>query len=287
MFKLSYNANGLRNLNIEDAIKSVALEHYDGIELSLHKNHIHPYNIKKGQLDKIKYIASEFNIKIACLATGCADLLSSIPYEPSLISKSEADRKQRIDLIKRSIELAAYLECPVINFASGLKIDSMHDNDAKKYLIEGIHLALDTAEEIILAIEPEPEMFIDTTEKAIEIIKEINSDKFKLNLDIGHVYCCEDNYKAKIEKALEYTVHCHIEDIVGRRHYHQIPGTGDIEFEDIFNLFIKHGYDKYISVELYHHADVWKQALRESFQYLTQIVHKDEDRLKGITKCGR
>ncbi|MFD0441571.1 hypothetical protein ACFQ10_01210 [Streptomyces indonesiensis] len=44
MFRLSYNANGLRNLTIERAIEEVAEAGYDGIELSLHPRHIDPFD---------------------------------------------------------------------------------------------------------------------------------------------------------------------------------------------------------------------------------------------------
>ena len=42
MFSLAYNANGLRDVSIEDAIKITAETGYKYIELSLHRNHIHP-----------------------------------------------------------------------------------------------------------------------------------------------------------------------------------------------------------------------------------------------------
>lgn len=34
-----------------------------------------------------------------------------------------------------------------------------------------------------------------------------------LNLDIGHVYCCEENPILFIRKSIPYTRHIHIEDI--------------------------------------------------------------------------
>ncbi|MCX7923167.1 MAG: sugar phosphate isomerase/epimerase [Clostridia bacterium] len=271
MIKFSYNGNGLRNISIEDAIRNVALNGYDGIELSLLKNQLFPFTVNDKQLNSIKNVAADSGIKIACLATGGSDLLSDIPYEPSLITPDKEGRKKRIELLKRSIEIAKYLGSPVMNFASGFKNKEMAADDARKYFIEGVQILLDDCKELILAVEPEPDMFIGTTEAAISAIEEVNSPYFKLNLDIGHVYCSEDEYLNKIEKALDYTVHCHIEDIKNRIHHHQIPGTADIDFSSVFKILKAKGYNNFVSVELFHHADVWQQALSESIKYLKAI----------------
>lgn len=281
---LSYNTNGLRNMPIELAIKEVAKAGYDGIELSLHKNHLHPFTITQAQLDSIQYCIVESKIKVVDLATGCDNLLSDERFEPSLITPSEKGRRTRLELIKSSIEIAQYLEIPVVNFASGYKKDGLSVKTARNYLIEGIHECLGDAGNVVLAIEPEPDMFVQTTTEAISIIEEINSEKFKLNLDVGHVYCCEDDYLKKIEKSLPYTCHIHVEDIKNRIHHHEIPGTGEIDFKTIIELCIRNHYSKFLSVELYHHVDVWEQALKESRDYMLKIMQTINDEIKSHPK---
>ncbi len=272
MCLLSYNSNGLRNMSIEEAIRNVAGTGFDGIELSLHKNHLHPYRVSQNTLDQIKRTIDENNIKVACLATGCADLLSDVPYEPSLISEKAEDRSARINLIRESVNIAKYLEIPVVNFASGILQHQVEPDKARAYLIEGINLCLENAGNVVLAIEPEPGMFVETTTQAISVIEEINSPQLELNLDIGHVYCCEDNYLEKIQVALKHSAHIHVEDIKDKVHHHEIPGTGEIDFGAFIKLCRSAGYEKYLSVELYHHAPVWQEALKKSKAFLTEIL---------------
>ena len=274
MFKLAYNANGLRNMDVVSAIREVKKYGYDGIELSLHKAHLHPNHVNENYLKKIKEELENQKIIPACLATGCSDLLSNDEYEPSLISSTIEERNIRIDCIKKSIDIAKFLNIPIVNISSGLKKEIVTKHDARLYLIEGIKRCLDYAEDIVLAIEPEPNMFIETTEEAIDIIKCVGSDRLKLNMDIGHVVCCEKDVMENIKNACQYVAHIHIEDIRNRVHYHQIPGEGDIDLKQVLSILYSKQYEGFISVELYHHANVYEMALEKSYAYLTNIMRE-------------
>jgi sugar phosphate isomerase/epimerase len=140
------------------------------------------------------------------------------------------------------------------------------------HLLEGVSECLVHAKGTILAIEPEPGFFVETTTDAIALIQTLLSVDIRLNLDIGHVYLCEQDYLGAIEKAMLYTRHIHIEDIKSRIHRHEIPGEGDIDFEAVFRILKQHQYRHYISVELYHHNTRWAQALEKSRQYLIPLL---------------
>ena len=272
MFKLAYNANGLRNMNVIDAIKKVSTYQYDGIELSLHKSHLDPFNVTIDELKAIKVALQEYNLLASDIATGAADLLSDDEYEPSLINSNQEGRKKRIECIKKSIAIAEYLGINIVNISSGFKKEDISDEEAMEYLIVGIKECLQASNDIILAIEPEPGMFIGTTDSAIELIKRIGSDRLRLNLDIGHVVCCEEDYLQKIKSAIKYTVHIHIEDIKNRVHYHLIPGEGDIDLSSVLSLLKEEDYNGFVSVELYHHADVCDKALQNSYMFLKSLM---------------
>jgi sugar phosphate isomerase/epimerase len=267
---LSYNTNGLRTMSLLDAIAQVSRAGYSGIELSLHQSHLYPPRISDYQLQEIKDRLNSAGIVPACLATGAADLLSGVPYEPSLISIDPKGRQQRIDLIISAISIARHLSIPVVNFASGILREGMSASAADKHLLDGIEKCLEKAGSVVLAIEPEPGMFIETTDQAIRLIDMFDSPQFRLNLDIGHVRCCESDLIDSIVKAIPYTRHIHIEDIKGSKHYHEIPGEGDLDFQSIFKILKDFDYRHYLSVELYHHADVWERALYQSRRHLLE-----------------
>lgn len=271
MLKFAYNTNGLRNMPLEEAIKQISNHNYDGIEISLHKQHFHPLDINIEEVKKIKSALKSSDLVLSNIATGCDDILSDEKFEPSIICKDSIGRKKRIELLIKTAEFAEYLGVDVINFATGFKSDKVSNSEAYEYLKQGINYLLVKCPKTIFALEPEPDMFIEKTEQAIKLINEINNPRLMLNLDIGHVYCCEENPILSIRKSIPYARHIHIEDIKNRVHYHQIPGTGDIDFNTILKDLIEYNYQYYISVELYHHADDWNNALDKSIKYLKQI----------------
>lgn len=271
MLKFAYNTNGLRNIPLEEAIKQISNYNYDGVEISLNKEKFDPLNINIEQLKKVKNSLNNSGLTLCDIATGCDNILSDEKFEPSIISKDYGGREKRIELIIKAAEVAEYLGVNIINFATGFKQDMVSNDEAYNSLKKGINYLLLKCPNTTFALEPEPGMFIEKTKQAIKLIKEINNPRLTLNLDIGHVYCCEEDPIESIRESIPYARHIHIEDIKNRVHYHEIPGTGDIDFPTIFKDLIKYNYKYYISVELYHHSDVWDKALSESIKYLKTI----------------
>ena len=270
MFKFCYNDNGLRDMKLIDAITDISKYGYDAVEISFHQNHIHPMHYDIKEVQNIKELCEELSLEIAGVAVGASDLLSDIPYEPSLINPNKEERKRRMKLLTASIDIAKELGTSNVIFASGKKMDGISSEEAMEVLCEEIKKLLAYEPSMTLLIEPEPDFFIGTTEAAIELIKKVNNDRFRMNLDLGHVIVCEEDYLNKIDKALPYAKHIHIEDIKDRVHYHLIPGTADMDFDKIFEMIKKHNYQGAISVELYNHNKKWKEALGESLSFLKQ-----------------
>ena len=271
MFQFCYNDNGLRGMDMLKAIKNVKKYGYDAIEISFHENHIHPMHYKVEDVKKVKDLCEQLDLKIAAVAAGADNLLSDVPFEPSLIHSQKDKRALRVQLLKNSIDIAYELGTDKVIFASGKKTDEVTEEDAMDYLYNEIKELLAYNKNMTLLIEPEPGFFIGTTTKAIELIKKVADERFKLNLDLGHVNVCEKDYLDKIAKALPYAKHIHIEDFKDKVHYHLIPGTGEMDFDKIFQLIKANHFAEVISVELYTFTDNWEQALGQSISYLNNF----------------
>ncbi len=278
MFRLSFNTNGLLDMSLERAIEEVAKAGYDGIEISLDANHLHPYDVTRERLHALKEQMDRLQLAPVSLATGGLFLLSDVPQEPSLISGDAEGRQRRIDFICASLEIANYLSIPVLNFTSGiLHRDFEHDNvpaeEAKKMLVEGIQACLPSAGDVILVLEPEATLhshFIETTSQAIPIIEEVNSPQFRLTIDIAHVKSFESDLLRCTADALPYAKHIQIADTKGRVHHHDVPGDGDIDFPALFEVLRTGGYEHYLSLELYWHPYDWERALYQSRRHLLE-----------------
>jgi sugar phosphate isomerase/epimerase len=272
MLKFSFNSTTLRNMGVIEALHNIKSYGYAGVELALNDTHLHPLKYTQNRLSEVKNFCSENDFPIVCVAAGGERLLSDEPFEPSLINPEREGRAKRLDLIKRSMEVATYLEAPVLNINSGKLKAEVNEEQAFEYLYTNLEELLRENSEVILALEPEPDFFIETSSDAVNLIQKINHPRFRLNLDIGHVFCSEENCYSAIEKALPYTKHIHIEDIKNGIHHHEIPGEGDINFEKLIGILKKSNYDHYVSVELHHHEDMWQRALKESIEYLNKLM---------------
>jgi len=271
MLKFSFNSTTLRYMDVLEALRQIHAHGYDGVELMFNDTHLHPLRTPRSRIAEIRDFCSAHGIHIVCIAAGGDRLLSDTPYQPSLIAADPAGRRERIDMLKRSIEIAEVLGSPVLNFNSGLPEHGLAQGQAWEFLNEGVTELLAQKPDLTLVLEPEPGFFIGTTTDALKLIAQANDPRFRLNLDIGHVNCSEDDFYEAIERSMPFTRHVHIEDIKQRVHHHEIPGEGDIDFLRVFSILHKAQYEHYVSVELHHHAEIWQRALKESLDYLRKL----------------
>ena len=274
MFTLAYNTNGLRTMPFREAVEKLSAAGFEGIEIALQEEHFTNLDVSLSELAQIKKLLRAYDLKPVCIATGGKHLLSLVDFEPSLVCSSETGRRERIDFIKDSCDIANELEVPVVNFASGFNMTD--ERISMDYLFEAVCELADYAKEegVILALEPEPGMFIETTKQACELIRKAGRDNFLLNMDIGHIECCEDDLYASVEEAVGLAAHIHIENIKNKVHHHELPGDGDIDMERVLRIINNSGYNAAVSVELYDHAHIADDAIKESYEFLSGIISK-------------
>lgn len=218
MIKLSYSTFGLTDLSYLNAIEEVDKAGYPGIELSFHRDQFNPFNITDDDIASVKNKLQSLQVEAACVATASHFFTPSRPHEPSLMSPDMAGRKRRINLVKRGIDFARKLDVPLVTFGSGFIRDEhilTPSANPQELLVDSIHRCLKEIrddEDITLLIEPEPGMFIETVEQGMSLVDEVNSPKFRLHLDMCHMYCSEKDYIAALGKAAPYTRFLHVSD---------------------------------------------------------------------------
>jgi len=218
MIELSYSTFGLTDLDYLDAIDAVDRAGYPGIELSFHRDQFNPFNITDETVASVKQKLQNVRVKAACVATASHFFTPSRPHEPSLMSPDLAGRKRRINLVKRGIDFARKLDVSLVTFGSGFIREEHVINptvNPRELLVDSIHRCLQEIrddEDITLLIEPEPGMFIETVEQGMSLVEEINSPKFRLHLDLCHMYCSEKDYISALGIAAPYTRFLHLSD---------------------------------------------------------------------------
>ncbi len=215
MIKLSYSTNGLTNLDLFQAIDAVEGAGFSGIELAFHQKQFNPFQRTAHDIIKLQKKFETGRLRPACIAPPTFFFLPERPHDPSIICVDLAGRKQRIHLIKEAIRFAKALGAPIVSFGSGFIRDEhlrAGAPDPEALLIDSVHQCLENSGDVILTIEPEPGMYVETLEQGVDIVKKVNSEKFRLHIDLCHAFCSDLNYIEAIRRAAPYTKYLHVSD---------------------------------------------------------------------------
>jgi len=105
-----------------------------------------------------------------------------------------------------------------VSFGSGFIREKHLSNQSvnpNELLMDSIHQCLEELREdddITLLIEPEPGMFIETLDRAIALVNQVGSKRFKLHLDLNHNYCSETDYLGALGRAAPHARFLHVSD---------------------------------------------------------------------------
>lgn len=89
--------------------------------------------------------------------------------------------------------------------------------------------------------------FLVHTDMAVDMVKLINSDYLKILYDVYHMQLNEGKICDTITKSIDYIGHLHIADVPGRNE----PGTGEINYKNVFKCLENLGYKYRIGFELF------------------------------------
>lgn len=217
MFKLSFSLNSADLLPIEEVCDQLLKYGYSGVELSFQHGQFDPFSISEARVEELRCYFASALIKPICISTATTKFLSNVPHEPSLINIQEKNRTHRATLIWYGIALAEKIGVPLVSFQSGYLRDE-HSGLSRQSVLQTLvseikGLLTRIRGTVNLVIEPEPGMFIETIAEARELIGLVGDDRFGLHMDIGHVFCSEENYIDTILTSARDAKYVHMADI--------------------------------------------------------------------------
>ena len=87
--------------------------------------------------------------------------------------------------------------------------------------------------------------YLTSTEEGAQIIKEVGSPQVRLLYDVYHQQITEGNLIDTIHKYIGVIGHFHTGDVPGRKE----PGTGEINYRNVFKAIAETGYKGYVVFE--------------------------------------
>jgi hydroxypyruvate isomerase len=153
---------------------------------------------------------------------------------------------------------AKELESPQINLKSGNRIDGVPQSAQHAASIENLKRAADlaAANHVQIVVEPidpleNPNMYLTSVSEAFEIIRAVGSPQVRVLYDFYHEQRAYGNLIEKLEQNIDLVGLVHIADVPGRHE----PGTGEIDYLNIYRKLGQLKYDKFITMEFYPTGD--------------------------------
>ena len=154
--------------------------------------------------------------------------------------------------VDRAIDYATALGCSQLNCLAGMPPAGADPADVRATFVGNLQRAASKlkAAGIRLLIEPIntrdiPNFFLSHTAQAIEIIRAVGSDNLFLQYDVYHMQIMEGDLTKTIERQLPQIAHMQVADPPLRNE----PGSGEINFTNLFRAIDKLGYTGWIGCE--------------------------------------
>ncbi|MFJ9626182.1 sugar phosphate isomerase/epimerase family protein [Streptomyces sp. NPDC101175] len=269
--RFGFGTNGFALHRLDDALTVLADLGYDSVGLTLDHGHLDPFAPDLGrQVERLAGRLDRLGLAVV-VETGAPYLLDPWrQHTPTLMSALGAER--RVDLLARAIRVAAELGSPAVQLSSGPAPEGVPEEEAWKRLAAGCEEVLDIAREhgVSLGFEPEPDMFVDTVERFLELRNRLGDpDRFGITLDIGHAHCVDPLPLVRcVELAAPYLVNVQIEDMRRGVHQHLEFGVGEIDFPPVLAALKHSGYQGPVSVEIQGASLDAPEVARRSLRFL-------------------
>ena len=202
---------------------------------------------------EISNLANDLNISLTC-TTG-------LSKEEDISSNDPNVQKNGEEALKRAINMTSIMNSQlltgVVHSAWGVSNSLGKDKEDKfknsSTSIKKISSLL-TEQNIKLGIEPLNRYetdFINTVDEGLKLCELIDHPNVGLLLDVYHMNIEEKNICQSIEKAKDKLFHFQVAE-----NDRGIPGTGSINWLEIFNTLKKINYNKNVSLEMFIQANV-------------------------------
>ncbi len=154
--------------------------------------------------------------------------------------------------VGRAIDYAKALRCPRMNCLVGITPNGVPARKVRQTVAKNIRFAAAALEKegirlLIEALNNQdlPGFYLVHTQDVLELIKEVNHPNAWLQYDIYHMQVMEGNLTRTIKDNVAHIAHIQLGDVPGRHE----PGTGEINFTNLFRFIDESGYNGWIGCE--------------------------------------
>lgn len=173
--------------------------------------------------------------------------------EPALVTGEAEPRRQFLDEIRESVEVADRVDATWMTVVPGARDLRLDPGYQRANLVTVLREAVEILEphNLVMVLEPlnnrrdHPNQFLTHTAQAYEICCAVDSPACKILYDAYHQQITEGNLIPNFDAAREEIAYVQVGDNPGRNE----PTTGEINFRNFFKHLYEEGYDGVIGME--------------------------------------
>jgi len=254
-----------RDLPFEQRLEKVAEAGYQAVEL----------------VDEYKSWSTEEFRRVSLKVRSLNIVFDTIAQVKSGIA-DPGGREAFLSDLNTLLPIAEKLECPAIIVLSGNRVEGLSHDAQHQSCVETLKRAGDIAGKrnvslLLENIDPEenPKYYLTSVAEGFEIVREVNHPRVKFLYDFYHEQISEGNLIKKLEKNIGEVGLVHIADVPGRHE----PGTGEINYPNIFRKLAQLKYDRYAAMEFIPTGDAVAGLRAAKDMALQAISNYDQSRV--------
>jgi len=173
--------------------------------------------------------------------------------QPTLVTGDAGPRRQFLDEVRASIEVAQRVDATWMTVVPGAQHPRLDAGFQRAHLVETLREAAALLEphDLVMVLEPlntrrdHPHQFLTHTAQAYAICRAVDSPACKILYDAYHQQITEGNLLPNLDAAWREIAYIQVADHPGRNE----PTTGEINYRTVFAHLYEKGYDGLIGME--------------------------------------
>ena len=245
----------------KDAIRKASEYGYQGVELALK-------TAKDINTKKLNKWLTTYSLEVSCINTG--QIFSSLGLY--FTHPDSSARKRLIEIYKGLVNLAAdYGKFINVGRTRGFYDDQQEKGATIQRFVEVARTICDYGQSkgVTLLIEPVNRYeinFVNTVGEGVEILQLVERENLGLMPDVFHMNIEDNGIGQTLSQYGSYVKYVHLADS-----NRCAPGTGHIDFKDVFAGLMSAGFDGWTSIEILPKPDA-DTAARKAAQVILPMI---------------
>lgn len=217
-----------------------------------------------GDIDALAAKSKSLGLALSCMK-GAGAIAPGQMVQPE-------DHDKVVEQFKENVKTAKKFDCThLVGLSGNERKDVPHEQQAE-YVVQCLKRLAPIAEdnEVYLVMEALNPLvdhkgyFMTTTALTMWILEAVGSPNVKMLFDIYHQQITEGNVIRNFTENIDQIKHFHVADNPGRKE----PGTGELNYKNIFKAIARTGYTDFVALECGHSTKNYENTLNATLDCL-------------------